>query len=145
MPAITVLLILEKSFLFAFFDYNVPKLVGEFSFFDDRAAWSKYLAHYDKLGWGWTIWSYKVVSVGWWDSSWGLVVNKLNLQNSKDTPIEDYRLKLDVRAASYEEILSVWSNEQTKYGEQDGSYKLYKDGTLYNVLKEYFCHSSFGL
>ena len=124
--------------LFAFFDYNVPKLVGEFSFFDDRAAWSKYLAHYDKLGWGWTIWSYKVVSVGWWDSSWGLVVNKLNLQNDKSTAIEDYRLKLDVRTAPYEEILSVWSNEKTKYGGQDGSYKLYKDGTLYNVLKEYF-------
>ena len=124
--------------LFAFFDYNVPKLVGEFSFFDDRAAWSKYLAQYDRLGWGWTIWSYKIVTVGWWDSSWGLVVNKLNLQNDKNTPIEDYRLKLDLRTASYDEILSVWSNEQTKYGGQDGSYKLYKDGTLYNVLKDYF-------
>lgn len=124
--------------LYAFTDYDVPKFVGEFNFFGDTASWSKYLNQYDQLGWGWTIWSYKIVSVGWWDSSWGLVVHKLNLQNDANTPIDDYRLKLDLRTASYDEIMTVWSNEQTKYGEQDGSYKLYKDGTLYHVLKDYF-------
>ncbi|MBR2381837.1 MAG: cellulase family glycosylhydrolase [Clostridia bacterium] len=124
--------------LYAFFDYNVPKLIGEFSFFDDRAAWNKYLSHYDRLGWGWTVWSYKIVSVGWWDSSWGLVVNRLNLQNDANTPTNEYKLKLDLRTASFDEIMSVWSNEKTKYGEQEGSYKLYRDGVLYNVLKDYF-------
>lgn len=119
-------------------DYNVPKLVGEFNFFNDKDSWSKYLVQYDELGWGWTIWSYKIVSVGWWDSSWGLVVNKLNLQNAPNTPIEDYKLKLDLRTASYDEIMEVWSNEQTKYEGQDGSYKLYRDGVLYNILKDYF-------
>lgn len=119
-------------------DYNVPKLVGEFNFFNDKDSWSKYLVQYDELGWGWTIWSYKIVSVGWWDSSWGLVVNKLNLQNDKNTSIEDYELKLDLRTASYDEIMEVWSSEQTKYNDQDGVYKLYRDGVLYNVLKDYF-------
>ena len=60
------------------------------------------------------------------------------LENPADTPKEDYKLKLDIRTATYEEIMSVWSNEQTKYGGQDGSYKIYEDGTLYNVLKDYF-------
>ena len=119
-------------------DYDVPKFIGEFNFFGDKASWSKYLAQYDELGWGWTVWSYKIVSVGWWDSSWGLVVNKLNIKNDADTPIEDYKLKLDLRTASYEEIMEVWSNEYTNYNGQDGSYKLYHDGTLYNVFKEYF-------
>ncbi|MBQ8302179.1 MAG: cellulase family glycosylhydrolase [Clostridia bacterium] len=119
-------------------DYNVPKLVGEFNFFGDKDSWSKYLVQYDELGWGWTIWSYKIVSVGWWDSSWGLVVNKLDLQNDADTAIEDYKLKLDLRTASYDEIMDVWSAEQTKYDGQDGVYKIYRDGMLYNVLKDYF-------
>ncbi len=120
-------------------DYNVPKFVGEFSFFGNKEAWSKYLAQYDQLGWGWTIWSYKIVSVGWWDNSWGIVVNKLNLQNDvENTAIEDYKLKLDLRTASYDEIMEVWSSEQTNYGGQEGSYKIYSDGVLYNVLKDYF-------
>ncbi|MBR4836558.1 MAG: hypothetical protein IKU99_06065, partial [Clostridia bacterium] len=83
-------------------------------------------------------WSYKIVSVGWWDSSWGLVVNKLNLQNDKDTPTEDYELKLDLRTATFDELMSVWSAEGTKYDGQDGAYKIYSDGALYNVLKDYF-------
>ena len=119
-------------------NYNVPKLVGEFNFFGAEDEWSKYLVQYDELGWGWTIWSYKIVSVGWWDSSWGLVVNKLNLQNDKGTPVEDYKLKLDLRTASYEEIMAVWSAESTQYDGQEGAYKLYRDGMLYNVLKDYF-------
>ena len=119
-------------------NYDVPKLIGEFSFFGAEDEWSKYLARYDELGWGWTIWSYKIVSVGWWDSSWGLVVNKLNLQNEKDTPTEEYNLKLDLRTASYEEIMETWSNESTQYDGQEGPYKLYSDGVLYNVLKDYF-------
>ena len=124
--------------LYTMSDYDVPKFVGEFSFFGNQAAWSKYLQQYDDLGWGWTIWSYKIVSVGWWDSSWGLVVNKMNLQNEDGTPIEDYRLKLDLRTASYEEIMSVWSAESTKYDGQEGVYKLYDDGALYHILKNYF-------
>ena len=124
--------------LYAHCDYEVPKFVGEFSFFGKQDQWAKYLAKYDELGWGWTIWSYKIVSVGYWDSSWGLVVNKLNLQNKADTPMEDYRLKLDIRTASYDEMMEVWSAEQNRYAGQEGAYKLYKDGMLYNVLKAYF-------
>jgi aryl-phospho-beta-D-glucosidase BglC (GH1 family) len=124
--------------LYMFSDYNVPKLVGEFNFFNNKDAWKQYLNLYDTLGWGWTTWSYKIISVGWWDSSWGLVVQKMFLENDKNTPIEDYRLKMDIRTASYEQMMNVWSHEQTNYGTQDGYYKLYKNGVLYNVLKDYF-------
>ncbi|MBE5819173.1 MAG: glycoside hydrolase family 5 protein [Clostridiales bacterium] len=125
--------------LYSLSDYDVPKFVGEFNFFGNEEAWDEYLELYDSLGWGWTVWSYKVVSVGWWDSSWGLAVRKLNLQNDvENTAIEDYRLKLDIRTASYEEILQEWSKEKTQYGTQTGEYKLYRDGTLYKVFKDYF-------
>lgn len=124
--------------LYAMSDYNVPKLVGEFNFFGNKDAWSKYLVQYDELGWGWTIWSYKIATPGWWDSSWGLVVNKMNIQNPAGTPIKNYKLKLDLRTASYEEILAVWSAEHTQYDGQEGAYKLYRDGMLYGVLKDYF-------
>ena len=124
--------------LYMFCDYDVPKFVGEFNFFANEEAWGKYLNRYDELGWGWTVWSYKIVSVGWWDNSWGIVVNKMNLQNDADTPTEDYKLKLDIRTATYEEIMEMWSQEQTQYAGQEGSYKIYEDGVLYNVLKDYF-------
>ena len=124
--------------LYMFCDYDVPKFVGEFNFFANEEAWGKYLNRYDELGWGWTVWSYKIVSVGWWDNSWGIVVNKMDLQNSADTPTEDYKLKLDIRTATYEEIMEMWSQEQTQYAGQEGSYKIYEDGVLYNVLKDYF-------
>ena len=124
--------------LYRFSDYDVPKMVGEFNFFADKEAWAKYLDVYDKLGWGWTIWSYKIVSVGWWDSSWGVAVNKLNLKNSSDTPIDEYNLKLDIRTASYEEILESWSDQKTEYGTQEGAYKIHDDGVLYKVINDYF-------
>ncbi len=131
------------SFMFALnslSDYDVPKLVGEFNLFGDSEAWDQYLNQYDKMGWGWTIWSYKIISVGWWDNSWGIVVNKLNLQNDNiyDIPEEDRNLKLDLRTAEYEEILAEWSNQQTAWNGQEGTYKVYDDGVTYNALVAYF-------
>ena len=121
-------------------DYDVPKLVGEFNFFGDSEEWEKYLDLYDQMGWGWTIWSYKIISVGWWDNSWGIVVNKLNLQNENiyEIPEDERNLKLDLRTASYEEIYGVWSNQETEYDGQEGPYKIYDDGVTYNVLVKYF-------
>jgi hypothetical protein len=117
-------------------DFNVPKLVGEFNLFGNKDAWFEYLAQYDQTGLGWTIWSYKTVSVGWWDSSWGVLVNKLWL-----TPDENgnTRLKLDLRTASFDEIKTVWSHEYTDNGSNDGPYKIHKDDSLtYHMLVEYF-------
>ena len=117
-------------------DYDVPKFVGEFNFFGNKDTWLEYLEVYDNTGLGWTIWSYKVISVGWWDNSWGLAVYKMNLQNSADTPIDEYKLKLDLRTASYEEIMAEWSTQHTDDGTNGGKYKL--GGVTVDVLKEYF-------
>ena len=115
-------------------DYNVPKFVGEFNFFGDKDAWLEYLGEYDKTGLGWTIWSYKTVSVGYWDSSWGIVVNRMNLQPDENG---NTVLKTDLRTASYEEILELWSNQYTDPNNKN-LYKIHNDGVTYHVLVEYF-------
>ena len=109
-------------------DYDVPKYVGEFNFFNDKEAWHTYLNIFDDMGIGWTIWSYKIVSVGWWDSSWGMAVYKMNLQNEQ--------LKLDLRTASYDEIYNEWSTQYTNDGSNNGKYKF--EGILVDIMKEYF-------
>lgn len=108
-------------------DYNVPKYVGEFTFFEDEDAWIKWLNQYDKMGWSWSIWNYKATTPGWWDTSWGMYVERLELY--------DGNLKLDLSKATYEEIKKVWENEGTidLNGEQN-----YKPGKLVNILDKYF-------
>ena len=127
----------------SFVNFDVPKLIGEFNFFGDPTVWEEYLPLYDKMGWGWTIWSYKVISVGWWDNSWGILVQNLDLTN-KDGQLNDNdptndNLKLDLRTASYEEILEAWSNQYSAVCGQEGVYTT-RDGkgTTYSVLVKYF-------
>ena len=104
-------------------NYDVPIYIGEFNFFDKKDEWIKWLNEYDERGLNWSIWSYKTISVGWWDMSWGIYVYKMNLRDEK--------LKLDVRTATYEEIKEVWSNQGTK--------ETYKDtGVLKSVLEQHF-------
>ena len=104
-------------------DYNVPKYIGEFTFFDDQNEWVKYLNMYDSMGFNWSFWSYKTISVGYWDTSWGLYVQKMNLFNEQK--------KLDVRTATYDEIYNVWSKEST--AEKNTS-----TGILMKSIKAYF-------
>ena len=114
-------------------DYDVPKYIGEFSFFSDEDAWIKYLNQFDKMGFGWTFWSYKTISVGWWDSSWGIYVQKMNLENKNGVtgdPNVD-RLKTDVRTASYEQLYDEWSKQETT--------RWYNpDGVMYKIINRYF-------
>ena len=104
-------------------NYDVPIYIGEFNFFDKKDEWIKWLNEYDERGLNWSIWSYKTISVGWWDMSWGIYVYKMNLRDEKQ--------KLDVRTATYEEIKEVWSNQGTK--------ETYKDtGILKSILEQHF-------
>ena len=104
-------------------DYEVPKYMGEFTFFDEKDEWIKWLNQFDEMGFSWSFWSYKTVCVGWWDMSWGIYVNKLNLQNEV--------LKLDCRTATYDEIYAVWSKQ--------GTSEAYKNtGVMKEVLELYF-------
>jgi hypothetical protein len=128
--------------MLSFSDYDVPKFIGEFNLFNDKQAWMDSLNMYDDHGMGWTIWNYKAVSVGWWDNSWGVMVYKMWLTPDKETGEE--RLKLDLRTATYDEILELWSGLHTDDGTNDGQYKVHEDDSLtWHVLKEFFQQEKF--
>ena len=110
-------------------DFEVPKYVGEFTFFDNKDEWIKWLNYYDQMGFNWSFWSYKAVSVGWWDTSWGMYVQKLFHKEGD--------LKLDLRTATYEEIRSVWADEGTFDLNGRPNYTASETGTL-SIIKAYF-------
>ncbi len=112
-----------QDLVHSFAPHEVPYLIGEFNLFGDEKEWIKWLDGYDQRGWNWTIWNYKVASVGWWDNSWGLYVYRMNLKNEQ--------LKVDLRTATYDEIYNQWQ----KIGTDKGYYKLHDDGVMYKVLK----------
>lgn len=123
----------------SFADYDVPKYIGEFTFFDYEEEWIKWLNKFDSMGIGWTFWSYKTVSVGWWDSTWGLAVQKLHLKNEDGVDYQTDNLKLDLRTASFEEIKDKWSKEFTddiSTPEYEGPYRF--DGNMVKFIKKYF-------
>lgn len=100
-------------------NYDVPVLIGEFTAFEDRAAWAQELALFDARGYNWTIWNYKTTVTGWWTSSWGVYTCQLNL---KDTP------KCNVAVCTYEEFMAACEATRTENC---------ATGTLYEVIKDY--------
>lgn len=105
-----------------FNDYNVPYYIGEFTFFSDENVYLKYLKKWNDSSISWSVWSYKTISLGWWDTSWGLYVQKLNLF--------DHKLKLDVRTATYDEIYDAWSKQSTS--------ESFKAGFLHSTMTKFF-------
>ncbi len=75
---------------------GVPCYVGEFTYFGLAESWDYALNLYNKQGWSWSIWTYKVNGLG---SSWGLYT----AQTEKVYPETD----------SYNEIVRKWSQVQT--------------------------------
>lgn len=117
-----------QDLTYSFKAFDVPYLIGEFTFFDNEAEWDKWLAEYDKRGFGWTIWNYKAISVGDWDTSWGLYVNKMCLGAGE--------LKVDITTATYEEIAEAWSKVGTVGATNPGEYD--DTGVLYKIVQDYF-------
>ena len=103
-------------------DYNVPVLIGEFTFFEDENAWAKGLALFDKRNYSWTIWNYKTSVTGWWTSSWGVYTCQLKAV----TEWEDK--KCNVATCTYEEYVATCEKTKTENCVTD---------TLYNVIRTY--------
>ena len=103
-------------------DYDVPVLIGEFTFFEDRGAWEKGLALFDQRGYNWTIWNYKTTVTGWWTSSWGVYTCQLKFIT------ENEETKCNVATCTYEEYIATCEKTRTENC---------ATGTLYEVLKDY--------
>lgn len=103
-------------------DYDVPVLIGEFTFFEDRDAWQKGLALFDRRGYSWTIWNYKTTVTGWWTSSWGVYTCQLKFIT------ENGEVKCNVATCTYEEFVAACEKTRTENCVTD---------TLYEVIKAY--------
>ncbi len=103
-------------------DYDVPVLIGEFTFFEDRDAWQEGLALFDRRGYSWTIWNYKTTVTGWWTSSWGVYTCQMKFIT------ENEETKCNVATCSYEEFVAACEKTRTENC---------ATGTLYEVIKNY--------
>ena len=103
-------------------DYDVPVLIGEFTFFEDKAAWEKGLQLFDQRGYSWTIWNYKTTVTGWWTSSWGVYTCQLKFITEND------ELKCNIATCTFEEYIAACEKTRTENC---------ATGTLYEVLKAY--------
>ena len=89
-------------------DYDVPVLIGEFTFFEDKTAWANGLALFDSRNYSWTVWNYKTTVTGWWTSSWGVYTCQMNL----DTAAEEQ--KCNVSTCTYEEFKAACERLRTE-------------------------------
>ena len=102
-------------------DYDVPVLIGEFTCFEDKAAWNYMLDLFGDRGYNWTIWNYKSTVTGWWTTSWGVYTCQLKFI----TEIEE--LKCNVATCTYEEYIAACEKTRTENC---------VTGTLYDVLMD---------
>ncbi|MGB8453738.1 MAG: cellulase family glycosylhydrolase [Anaerocolumna sp.] len=92
-------------------NYGVPTFIGEFTCFGLEDAWKNALSTFNREGWHWTSWTYKVTGT----SSWGIYNH--NPQ------------KVDIYNDSQDTIRQKWSAVGTQNG--------YVNSKIYNVIKTY--------
>ena len=103
-----------------FRNYDVPVLIGEFTLFEDKEAWSTQLQLFDDRNYSWTVWNYKTTVMGGWTSSWGVYTCQLKLAPGE--------LKCNIATCTFDEYLAVCQQVKTANC---------ATGTLYEVLQEY--------
>lgn len=92
-------------------NYGVPTFVGEFTCFDVEDAWKNTMSTYNKQGWHWTTWTYKVTG----NSSWGIYNHSPNT--------------VDIYNDSAATIRQKWSTVRTN--------NAWVNTKIYNVIKSY--------
>ncbi len=111
-----------KDFTNMLTDYEVPVLIGEFTFFENREVWQQALSLFDRRYYSWTIWNYKTTVTGWWTSSWGVYTCQLKFIT------ENEDLKCNPATCTYEEYVATCQKTRTENC---------ATGTLYEVLQDY--------
>ena len=96
-------------------DYAVPFYMGEFTFFEDEAAWKEQLALYERRGYSWSFWNYKASVTGWWTTSWSVVTQKLDLRGGKR--------KANLATDTYEELRQAFLATSTEHCQKSNTYR----------------------
>lgn len=88
-------------------NFNVPVLVGEFTFFTNLSSWEYGLQVFKERGWSYTTWTYKTVEYG----NWGIYSSK-----KSDTPdVNIYKDEKDVIIDKWSKIATADSFTRNKY------------------------------
>lgn len=103
-------------------NYDVPVFIGEFTAFENKADWDTVLKLYEKRNYSWTVWSYKTVVTGWWNSSWGVYTCQLQFVTEWE------QKKCNVATCTYEEFIAACDKTKTENCHTS---------TLYEVLTDY--------
>lgn len=102
------------KFVNEYTNYNLPILVGEFTFFSNTQSWFNGLNLFESEGWSYTTWTYKVTGEG---SSWGLYTKANN--------------PVDINNDSIETIESKW-------GRTLNTSKFTRNDKFADIMKTYF-------
>lgn len=102
-----------------FRDYNVPVLIGEFTFFEDKDEWNRGLDLFDERNYSWTIWNFKGCTVGWWNTSWAVLTAQLQMVT------ETEERKPNVSTCTFDEFKAVCDKTRSENCHKS---------TLYEVL-----------
>lgn len=94
-------------------DINAPIYLGEFTYFSD--VWSQNLAKLDRWGYSWSFWTYKMTIPYWWNNTWGVYNQKLNLDSSKGETLTN------VATDSYAKIKATILSTNTLAKRNDGT------------------------
>ncbi|MDR1733618.1 MAG: glycoside hydrolase family 5 protein [Oscillospiraceae bacterium] len=90
--------------------FGCPIYIGEFTMFGKQEAWNYVLDSFNKVGWNWSTWTYKVT----WDSSWGIYNHKPPTVNVNSDSADTIRLKWSqvgtdrAWATSYKDIIAAY-------------------------------------
>ncbi len=103
-------------------NFGVPLYMGEFTCYGNREQWEYTLNAFNKAGWSWSSWTYKIHKKHM--DSWGVV----NVTSRED--------QIDIYTDSYENIFAAFSKLKT--GEEYTRFSKLDDGTvLYEIIKKY--------
>lgn len=99
--------------------YDVPYYCGEFTCFDDEGVWKERMALYDKRAYSYSLWNYKIISLGWWTTTRGVKNVVLNLQEGKT--------KTNLKTATYDELLSMAESVNSKNCQNSNTYTYWRN------------------
>jgi len=100
--------------------YNVPVFIGEFTFFEDDAAWQKGLSLFEDRHYSWTCWTYKKNITGYDNDSWS-VYNYKTVENET---------RIDITTCTREELLECFRKCNTTNNQL-----VYKSTTAASISK----------
>ena len=102
-------------------NYNVPVLIGEFTYFEEKDAWKDAFDLFKKRNYSFTVWSYKVTTPGWWTSSWGILTACLNLN------VETEEKKCNVATCTFDEFKAMCDKVKSDQCQKATAYEMVKN------------------